>query len=242
MELVTLTTEIKEFLELRSSHIFLNNQDFIVMPKQINNECIILAIPNINVNYGTKFDLFFRSKAGDVILNLIVDIFYPDDSDNMIIVECSILNSNNSNFFNLLDELISRLIAQKKRKEERILCCKKNLEILNLHNIIYFDYNYRKVKGIIKDISYTGLRVLCDPIVLNENGNLFSFKLKFTNPDESFLFVNSPIRRKELFEYQNTKFASIVFKLNSSIKFKERIDHFLNNNNSYNSKSIIKSL
>lgn len=238
MELITITYDIREHFEIKGSHITYDNKDYMAIIKQLSLDTVIICLPFIDLSYGSNFILQFNSVCGIVKINIVCDVFY--ENEGMLICECSILDGIEHNFFVLFKQFIEEILAQKKRKEQRILCSQKNLELLKLNNVISFDFRYRKLKGVIKDISYSGLRVLANPILLEENGELFSFRLSFTDPVENFVFINCPIRRKELFVFQGTEFASVVFKINGSIKFKERISNYLNQieNISINKKSL----
>ena len=146
----------------------------------------------------------------------------------MLNVECMITGINKNDFLINFSNFIYNILDNKKRKEERILCTKKNLERLHLINYIYLVYKNREFKGIIKDISYSGIKILISPLLLQSKDDLFTFKLNFYNPSASFLFVNTKIIRNELFTFQGYDFAQIVFKLDQNIKYIERLNEYFN--------------
>lgn len=222
MEPNTLTSEIRERFGIKSCHMTIDENDFMIMLLKLSNENIEFSCSYENLKHGQLVLIIFPSKYGNVELEVQIDNFY--NNDIMFIVEGTIKNRNKNDFFIEFNNFINNLIEQKKRKEERILCNKKNLEILNMINVFTFDYRFRQYKGVIKDISYSGIRVLTNPALLQENGELFSFKVIFKNPEESFFFVKCPIIRKQLFVFEEQKFAEIVFKIGDYIRFKERID------------------
>ena len=82
----------------------------------------------------------------------------------------------------------------------------------------------RQIKAVVKDISYSGIKILTSPLLLQEKGELFSFTIKFENPEEKFLFLQCPVVRKNTFEFENTLFAEIVLKLPENIKYRKRLD------------------
>lgn len=223
MELITLTSEITDLFGLYSAHITIEGNDYIIQIKQLNDSRIIFTCPNIEFQYGQTMQLVFQTNQGKVKETIMIDCFY--DNGIMLVVE-AVLKTHEHCFFNFLREFLKHLLEQKKRKEQRILCTKHNLETLNLINTFMFEFKYRALKGVIKDISFSGINVLTSPILLQENGDLFNFKLKFINPTESFLFVKCPIIRKNLYTFENKDFAEVVFKLEENLKFRNRLDNY----------------
>ncbi|MBR3600710.1 MAG: hypothetical protein IKL49_00050 [Lachnospiraceae bacterium] len=128
------------------------------------------------------------------------------------------------------------LINQKKRKEERILCTEKNLEKLRMDNLILLTYKYRTFKALIKDISYSGIKVLTNPLLLQTKDELFSFSIKFNNPEEKFFFVSCNTVRKQLYTFDNYNMAEIVFKLGENIKYRKRLDLYFNERKNINKR------
>lgn len=228
MEIITLTNEIKLMFGLKSAHATIEGKDYIIMIKQLSDELIVFTIPDIEVNYGQQIQIFFPSVYGKVEITITVDCFY--ENDLMYVIEGNIISGINCVFFEEFCKFILELINQKKRKEERILCNKKNLEKLKLINLINFDFRYRAMRGVIKDISYSGIKVLTNTVLLQDNGSLFTFKLMFKDPEQNFLFVNSHIVRKNLYTFENQSFAEVVFSLENNIKFCKRLDEYFNLN------------
>lgn len=228
MDYVTLTKEIRQHFGLTSAHITYDNNDYIIMLKKLSDNMILFSCPFIGVRYEDELKLTFNSEKGFVELNIKIECFY--ESNDVLVIEASFICISNNEFFIDFEAFLNNLLAQKKRKEERILCTQKNLQILNLINVFTFDFKYRQFKGIIKDVSYSALRVLCNPVLLQEKGSLFTFKLKFKNPEESYLFVNAKIIRKKPYSYENCSFAEVVFEIPQNLKFNERLDLFFNQN------------
>lgn len=224
MELITLTTEIREYFGLKSSHITIDNNDFIVMLKQMSDESVIFTCSNIDVKYGQIVILVFPSKYGKCEVEVEIDNFY--DNDIMFVIEGKIRSHNENEFFIAFQNFMLDLINQKKRKEQRILCTKKNLEILHLINTFDLQFKYRQFRAVIKDISYSGLKILTNPLLLQENGDLFSFKIKFKDPAESYFFIKCHVIRKNLYTFEGQDFAEMVLELNDNIKFRNRIKEY----------------
>ena len=224
MDCISLTFDIKEYFGVKTAHIAYEGNDYIVMLKNLSDSLVVFTCPDIPLKFGQKFKLFFPSKFDKVSLDVEIDNFYFNDI--MFVVEGSILNWSNKVFLDEFIKFILELINQKKRKENRILCTQANLALLKMKNTISFDFRFRSFKGIIKDISYSAIRILTDPILLEEKGDLFSFKLYFTEPEEKFIFINCPVIRKEEYVFENTKFAQIVFAIENNIKYSNRLSVF----------------
>ena len=148
MELITITYDIREHFEIKGSHITYDNKDYMAIIKQLSLDTVIICLPFIDLSYGSNFILQFNSVYGIVKINIVCDVFY--ENEGMLICECSRLDGIDHNFFILFKQFIEEILAQKKRKEQRILCSQKNLELLKLNNVISFDFRYRKLKGVIK--------------------------------------------------------------------------------------------
>lgn len=231
MDYVTLTKEIRQYFGLTSAHISFNNRDYMIMLKKLSTNMILFSCPFIPVKYEDELKLYINSNEGLIELTIKIECFY--ESNDLLVIEASFICCSNIEFFTFFESFLKNLLDQKKRKEERILCTQKNLQLLNFKNVFYFDFKYRQFKGIVKDISYSGLRVLCNTILLQDNGSIFTFKLKFFNPEESFLFVNAKIIRKQLYSFEGHDFAEIVFEIPENIKFKARLDNYFNIKNNF---------
>ena len=152
----------------------------------------------------------------------------------MFVVEAKIISTNKNDFFIEFQNLINDILYQAKRKEQRILCTKKNLALLNLINFFFFNYNGKNYKGIIKDISFSGVKILTNVELLQNNDETkFKIKISFVNPEDSFFFV-CKICRKNLFTFEGHDFAEVVFKLPNNIKFRNRLQNYFNHTNFVN--------
>lgn len=225
MELLTLTSEIRQMFEIKSAYININNTDVIVMLKELSDDKVCFTCPNLEIATKQCISLFFTSKFGKVECKVSIDCFYIDGI--FFNVEGTITANNNNDFFIAFMNLILDLFNQKKRKEQRILCTKKNLKILGLINIIFFTYKNNTYKGVVKDISFSGMKILTNPLLLEEENEKFCFKLSFVQPVEKYMFWNVKTIRKNLFSYDGYDFAEIVFQLPDNIKFRNRINDFL---------------
>ncbi|MBR6581995.1 MAG: hypothetical protein IKK80_00115, partial [Treponema sp.] len=182
---------------------------------------------------GTEIKIVFPSLFGKCEINAIIEnitfeLFY--------ILECKINSRENTEFFIEFENYVRNLINQKKRKEERILCTEKNLEKLRMDNLILLTYKYRTFKALIKDISYSGIKVLTNPLLLQTKDELFSFSIKFNNPEEKFFFVSCNTVRKQLYTFDNYNMAEIVFKLGENIKYRKRLDLYFNERKNINKR------
>ena len=237
MELITLTTEIRQNLGIFSAHITFDNNDYMVILKQLSDNFVVFSCPELNLIPKCNLKLFFQSNNGVVECELEVEYFY--NSEVMFVVEAKIISNNKNDFFVEFQNLINDINFQKKRKEERILCTKKNLALLNLINYFFFNYNGKNYKGIIKDISFSGVKILTNVELLKIVDNSdFKFKLTFNNPDESFYFVTK-ICRKNLFTFEGHDFAEVVFKLPQNFKFRNRLQVFFDNKKITYSRSLL---
>lgn len=232
MELITLTTEIRQNLGIFSAHINFDNNDYMIMIKQLSDSFVVFSCPELKLNTKCKLKLFFQSNNGVVECELEVEYFY--NSEVMFVVEAKIISTNKNDFFIEFQNLINDILYQAKRKEQRILCTKKNLALLNLINFFFFNYNGKNYKGIIKDISFSGVKILTNVELLqNTDETKFKIKISFVNPEESFFFV-CKICRKNLFTFEGHDFAEVVFKLPNNIKFRNRLQNYFNNTNFVN--------
>lgn len=225
MECITLTADIRKYFGITSAHVIIGDKDIMVMMDQMSDDSIVISATFGQFEKGMEITIIFPSLFGKceinaVIENITFELFY--------ILECKIKGRVNNEFFIEFENHIRNLINQKKRKEERILCNEKNLEKLRLDNLIFLTYKYRTFKALIKDISYSGIKVLTNPLLLQAKDELFSFSLKFNNPEEKFVFVSSHIVRKQLFTFENYNMAEMVFKLGENIKYRKRLDLYFN--------------
>ena len=238
MEYVTLTTEIKMKFGITSSFVTINGNDYIVILKKITTEMCMFTCPEMDLSCNEEIKLTFLTKYGKIEENVKVDCFFKDEI--MFVVEVRFNYKNKNEFFIQLENFINELTLMTKRKEDRILCTRENLKRLRLINKIQFEYNTVKYQGMIKDISFSAFRILTNPLLLNDNGSLFRFKLQFTDPEENFIFTNCCIIRKEMFEFESQKFAQIVFKIEPTINYKKRINEYFNENEKRYLKSFSK--
>ncbi len=229
MDYVTLTKEVRQRFGITSAHITYKNNDYMIMMKKLSDDMVLFLSPFLDFKFNEEISLFFSSNNGVVEIKVKIDCFY--DSNDVLVVEGSFICISGEVFFTDFIAFINNLIEQKKRKEERILCTQKNLMRLNLINVFMFEFKYRLFKAIIKDISYSGIKVLTNPVLLQDNGSLFNLKISFKNPNETYLFVKSKIVRKNLYIFENTNFAEIVFSIEGNIKYKKRIDKYFEDMN-----------
>lgn len=225
MELVTLTPDIRKYFGMSSAHITFENKDIMIMMQQMNDETVIFSCSFCNLESGQKIKIEFPSLYGKCEIEAVIseikkELFY--------IIECAVKSHNKNDFFTEFYNYMMDLINQKKRKEERIFCNKKNLERLHLMGTFNLIYKYRNFKAVIKDISYSGVKVLTNPVFLQAKDmeEKFSFNLKFIEPEEKYMFINSRIIRKQSFEFEGYSFAEIVLSLDENINFRKRLDSF----------------
>ncbi len=230
MELITLTADIRRMFGITSAIVNYQNKDYMIMLKQMSDNYIVFTMPEIEISYGEILLVKFPSNYGTVEIKISVNCFYSNGST--FVIEADFIVYNESDFFMEFEKFIRLLLEEKKRKEERILCTKRNLELLNLKNIIELEFKYKKMKAVIKDLSYSGIKLLCNEKLLEDTSLLFNFKLFFFNPNEVILFFNCPIIRKSLFVFEEQKMTELVLKLPENIKYKKRIGEFLSNNES----------
>ena len=223
MEYITLTSEIRKYFGITSCHICFNNNDIMVMLQEMSDEGVIFACSFDGIKNNDEILIVFPSLFGKCEIKAEV---ISVNIQSFFIIECKILDRNKNEFFIEFENYIKNLINQKKRKEERILCNEKNLEKLRLNGILMLNYKYRSFRGVIKDVSYSGIKVLTNIAFLQSKDELFSFSLKFLNPEEKYFFVNCPVVRKQIFTFNNYDFAEIVFKLGENINYRKRLDAF----------------
>lgn len=228
MDILTLTSEIKNLLGFDSAFITVDNKDLMIQIKQLNSKLIIFTCPFYDFKYGQTIKITIKTENDNFSFDCEMDNFY--ESEIILVCECKTKEEIKNEFFIALEKILDDFKTQTKRKEMRILCNKRNLEILHLNNILLFDFHYKSYRGVIKDISLSGLKVLTKTELLNENGELFNFKLFFSHPEEKFIFNSSYIVRKRLFSFENHDFAEIVFKLPENVRFIKRLSSFLEEN------------
>lgn len=226
MELVQFTAELRKYFGITSCHIIVDNVDFMAMLMALNDDNIVINTVCGNLKEGMNITIFFPTLFDEKV-ELDAQVNEVKD-ENMIVVACTIRKKNKNQFFIEFQDYLNLILSQKKRKEMRILCTKKNLELLHLNTVFFLTFHMRQIKAVVKDISYSGIKILTNPLLLQEKGELFSFTLKFENPEEKFLFLECPIVRKNTFEFENTLFAEIVFKLPENIKYRKRLDCYFN--------------
>lgn len=228
MELVTLTTEIRKYFGITSCHITKDDKDFMAMLAALSDESLTVSCSYADFEKGQVILVVFPTLFGKCEIECeIKDI----KEEVFITIEGKINSTNKNDFFVEFQNYMNNIMLQKKRKEERILCNKKTLELLNLNNLIFITYKMRKYKAVIKDISYSGLRVLVNPVFLDVKDDMFNFTVFFNNPEEKFFFIKCYIVRKMCFEFEGKAAAEIVFKLSENVKYRQRLDSYFNKRN-----------
>lgn len=223
-----MSTELRTYFGIKSVHFTFDNKDYMVMVKKISDEQIVFVISSIDINLSDHGKIFFPSIAGDVTEEIEITDIYDEPNNNIGIVASFLSNTND--FFIILKRYFDNLILETKRKEERILCNKKNIERLKMQDFFIFQFRKKNYKAIIKDISYSGIRFLTNPEILQADNDTFTFFLKFFNPDHKFLFTNCKIIRKEEFIYLNTRFCELVLSLSENLIYKDRLNNYFNAN------------
>lgn len=223
MECISLTSDLRKYFGIISCHVVINEKDIMVMLEQLSDELVVFSCTFLSLCKGMEVLIIFPSLFGRCEVNAKISSI---KTDVFFVIECNIINTNKNEFFIQFQNYVINLINQKKRKEERILCNEKNLKRLRLNNIIMLTYKYRNFRAVIKDISYSGIKILTSPLFLQTKDELFSFSIRFNEPEDKFFFVNCPIVRKQTFTFENFNFAEIVFKLGENINYRKRLDSY----------------
>lgn len=228
MELVTLTTEIRKYFGITSCHITKDENDFMAMILSLSDDTVVLNCSYADFNKGEIILIIFPSLFGRCEIECeIKDI----KEEVFIVLEGKIKSTNKNDFFIEFRNYMNNIMLQKKRKEERILCNKKTVELLNLQNYLFITYNMKKYKAIIKDLSYSGIRVVINPVFLEVKDNFFNLSISFLAPEEKFFFIKCYIVRKMRFDFEDKTAAEIVFKLSENVKYRKRLDSYFNKRN-----------
>ena len=227
MEYVNFSEDLRKYFGITSCTLTYNDNDFIAMLLGLSNENISISTTCENLNKGLVIKITFPTNSGKCEIEAeVTDI----KESSIKVFDCKIISRNKNDFFIEFQNYLNNLIEQKKRKEERILCNKKNIELLRLNQTFNLIYRYRSHKAFIKDISYSGLRILCNSILFQIADELFNFTLCFNDPEEKFFFVRCPVVRKSIITFEDQALAEIVFKLPENVRFRKRLDMFFNEN------------
>ncbi len=223
---LTLSSDVRMFFGIQAAHIIINGNDIMIMLRQINDEAVIFDCPEIDIKLNEPVLIKFNSKYGPIEIDLKIMNFCSNEF--MFSIEGKITGINQEEFLIALKEFLKKLIQEKKRKEERILCNQANLAKLNLINNFEITFHSRIFKCIIKDISLSGLKFFTGCELLHHKGEKFNIKLKFKNPEHTFFFTDCEILRKDEYVFNGMQLCEAVLKLEPNIKFASRINMFFN--------------
>lgn len=225
MDTVNFTEELRKHFGITSCNITKEDHDFIAMLLALSDDTISISTTCNDIVNGMQIKITFPSDYGKCEIEAVVS----EIKDSFIqVFECKIISTNKNDFFIEFQNYLNNLIIQKKRKEERILCNKKNIELLRLNQTFFITYKYRNFKAVIKDISYSGVRILASPLLLQIVNEVFNFTIQFKEPEEKFFFVRCPVVRKSELIFEGHSLSEIVFKLPENIKFRKRLDTYFN--------------
>ena len=233
MEYVNFSQDLRKYFGITSCTVTYCNCDFMAMLLGLGSENILISTSCSNLNKEFVIKITFPSDFGKCEIEAEI----TDIKDSVIkVFDCKILSRNKSDFFIEFRNYLDDLIEQKKRKEERILCNKRNLELLRLNQTFNLVYRYRIHKAVIKDISYSGLKILCNSVLFQIRDETFNFTVSFNDPEEKYFFVRCPVVRKNIITFDSLALAEIVFKLPENVKYRKRLDDFFNLNKKYRTR------
>lgn len=228
MDYLTLSSDVRYYFGIQAAHILLNDNDIMVMLRQINEKSIIFDCPEIDININDCYLVKFNSNFGQIELNINITSFYSNEY--IFTCEAQITGINRNDFLIALNNFLLRLIEEKKRKEERILCNQKNLKKLHLINHFFIQQNNNKYNCIIKDISLSGIKVFTNIELLNCKDIKSNITLNFIEPNEKIHFENCEILRKSEYIFNDFKLCEMVFKIEPCLEYTSRINYFFQDN------------
>lgn len=225
MEAVNFSEDLRKHFSITSCTLTKDDHDFIAMLIALSDDTISISTTCEELESGIQIKITFPTIYGKCEIE--AEVMEIKDS-YIKVFDCKITSKNKNDFFIEFQNYLNNLIIQKKRKEERILCNKKNIELLRLNQTFFLTYKYRNFKAVITDISYSGIRIRANPLLLQVVNEVFNFTLQFREPEEKFFFVRCPVVRKNQIVFEDKALAEIVFKLPENIKFRKRLDSYYN--------------
>lgn len=224
-DLISLTEQIKRKFGLSSARICFKEKDLLVILNSISlTKCIFLCSEAV-LNFNETYSLAFLTKNGEVSSS--IQLVSYTKQNEFFLIEATFREKPVHSFFKELDAFIDSLKIVHERKETRIICSKENLRKLRLEPKVPVEFKGFNFFGYVKDVSFSGIRILTHKTILEENNEIFKLKIVFSDPSKILFFITT-VERKELVVYEDVEFAEIVFKIpTSDIVYQDRLSDFL---------------
>lgn len=223
-EMITLTTDVKKDIGLTSARIRKNEHDYMVIPKKCSDEKCILTCPkNMDINYYDTMTLSLTIDEN--IENIQIEIENFSENAGFNVTECTLLSRLPEKMLDILRKWEKINSETDLRKEDRILCTEENVEEIGIIPLISIQFRECEYTAYIKDLSFSACRIITTTRIMEENGEIFTIRLKFRNPEMACIFQSKVIRKEE-YVIDGKKLAQIVFFLDENTKYKKRLSCF----------------